>query len=135
MFCCWFVSDGRITSSRSGGIALCPIRRTSQVCWSNVESEMRLRNSFPSSRKNLIPPSLLVEACVVRTVDENFAKKEEESIVEVERGEKERRKERRKRKKIGALKSCVLRENFFSPCFFKYHSKRIIIRYSSGVIK
>lgn len=76
----------RITSSRSGRIALCPIRRTSQACCrSNVESEIRLRNSFPSSRKNLIPPSrnehndgslLLIVASFEH--DENFARKEEE---------------------------------------------------------
>lgn len=48
--------------------------------------------------------ALLVEGCVVGTVDENFAKeKEKESIVQVERRKKERRKEERKGKSVGKL--------------------------------
>lgn len=114
---CWlFVSDDRrITSSRSGRIALCPTRRTSQVCWSNVESEMRLRNSFPSSRKNLIPTSRNEHRCFAvacrrlqLSMKISRRKRKNRSLkLSEERKEREREKEGREEK---ALKSLFLND-------------------------
>lgn len=46
----------------------------------------------------------------VATVDENFAKKEKESIVEVERGEKREREREKEGREEKALKSLFLND-------------------------